>query len=87
MRDSSSWTQKLRKLMGGQHAPLTGIEFATFARTELMLYALHQYFPKQSIEKAHLLLQGYREPGTTDRQWHVIQHLRHLAPEFHSSIN
>jgi energy-coupling factor transporter ATP-binding protein EcfA2 len=52
-----------------------------------MLYALQAYFPRQSIGKAHLLMQGYREPGISDNQWDIIKHLRHLAPEFRSSIS
>ena len=87
MRDSSAWIEKLRKLMGGKKMPSVGMKFAIFARTELMLYALHKHFPNHPIRKAHLLLQGYREPDVTDKQWHILQHMRHLTPEFHSSIS
>ncbi|WP_201767948.1 hypothetical protein [Acaryochloris sp. CCMEE 5410] len=60
---------------------------SVFIRTELLLYALLTYFPHQPIEKAHWLLQGYREPGITNDQWHILTHLRHLASEFQSSIS
>ena len=83
MRDSSSWMGKLRTQLS-RNIPL---KFSNFARIELMLYALQAYFPRQSIRKAHLLMQGYREPGITDVQWEIIKHLRHLASEFRSSIS
>ncbi len=83
MRDLSSWIRSLRE----QLASVIPIKFSNFARIELMLYALQAYFPQQSIRKAHLLMQGYREPGITDSQWQIIKHLRHLAPEFRSSIS
>jgi len=83
MRNSSSWIEPLRRQIG-EAIPL---KFSNFARIELMLYALRTYFPRQQIDKAHLLVQGYREPGINDHQWKIIQHLRHLAPEFRSSIS
>jgi len=83
MRDSSSWMERLRK----QLSAAIPLKFSNFARIELMLYALQAYFPQQPIRKAHLLMQGYREPRISDRQWEIIKHLRHLAPEFRSSIS
>ena len=86
MRDRTTWIETLRKAMGGNSPPI-GMDFPDFARTELMLYALRTYFLDQPIQKAHLLMQGYREPTITDTQWEVLKHLRHLAPEFRSSIS
>lgn len=83
MRDSSSWINKLRKKL----ADSVPMEFSSFARIELMLYALQAYFPEQPIRQAHLLMQGYREPNITDFQWGILQHLHHLTPEFRSSIS
>ena len=87
MRDSNLWIEKLRRLMGGRQVPSTGMKFTVFARIEMLLYALQQYFPSHPIEKAHLLLQGYREPSCSDRQWRILRHLRHLVPEFQSAIS
>ncbi|MEH1938723.1 MAG: ATP-binding protein [Nostoc sp.] len=86
MRDSSTLNEALKKVMGGESPPIE-MKFSDFARTELMLHALWTHFPDQAIRKAHLLMQGYREPGTTDAQWDILKHLRHLAPEFRSSIS
>lgn len=83
MRDITTWTQTLRKKMGDS----VPMKFSDFARTELMLYALQAYFPDQPIRKAHLLMQGYRESQMTEVQWQILKHLRHLAPEFQSSIS
>ncbi len=83
MRDSSSWMRTLRK----QLSAAIPLKFSNFARIELMLYALQAYFPQQPIRQAHLLMQGYREPTISDCQWEIIKHLRHLAPEFRSSIS
>lgn len=83
MRDSSSWMGILR----GQLSAAIPLKFSNFARIELMLYALQAYFPRKPIRKAHLLMQGYREPGITDSQWQIIKRLRHLASEFRSSIS
>ncbi|MBW4537321.1 MAG: hypothetical protein KME09_25630 [Pleurocapsa minor HA4230-MV1] len=83
MRDSSNWINVLRQPLSGA-IPL---KFSNFARIELMLYALQAYFPRQQIREAHLLMQGYREPVINDNQWEIIKHLRHLAPEFRSSIS
>ncbi|EAZ92489.1 pPIWI_RE_Z domain-containing protein [Crocosphaera chwakensis] len=82
MRDSSSWLKKLSEQSENYVSQPTN-----FIRTELMLYALHTYFPLHPIKKAHLLMQGYREPGISDYQWQIIKHLRHLASEFRSSIS
>lgn len=86
MRDRRAWIETLKQIMGGSIPPI-GVAFPDFARTELFLYALYAHFPRQAIASGHLLLQGYREPGTTDSQWEILKHLRHLAPEFRSSIN
>lgn len=86
MRERKSWIEKLRRLMGGTPPITTIMRFPDFARTELMLYALQTYFPNQLIQKAHFLMQGYREQTFTDTQWEILKHLRHLAPEFQSSI-
>ncbi|WP_210407704.1 hypothetical protein, partial [Hydrocoleum sp. CS-953] len=85
MRDRTRWIEKLRKAM--EKMPRIAMSFSDFARTELILYALQTYFPNQPIQKAHLLMQGYREPGITETQWEIIKHLRHLVPEFCSSIS
>jgi len=85
MRDRTSWIKDLKKMMGEDSPPIA-MKFPDFARTELMLYALQSYFPDTLIPKAHLLMQGYREPDVTDTQWEIIKHLRHLVPEFRSSI-
>ena len=85
MRDRTTWIDSLKKAMG-ENIPLSPMNFQDFARTELMLYALQTYFPRQPVQKAHLLMQGYREPTLTDTQWETLKHLRHLAPEFRSSI-
>ena len=58
MRDLQSWLQDLRRQFQNVIPQPT-----SFIRTELMLYALHAYFPQQSIRQAHLLMQGYRERG------------------------
>jgi ABC-type oligopeptide transport system ATPase subunit len=86
MRDRETWVKILKKEMGGDSPPIA-MKFPDFARTELMIYALHKYFPDRSIQKAHLLMQGYREPKMTDDQWGILNHLRHLVPEFRSSIS
>lgn len=86
MRERRAWIETLKQAMGGGSPPIS-MAFPDFARTELLLYALYAYFPQQTIADGHLLLQGYREPGTTDSQWEILKHLRHLAPEFRSSIN
>lgn len=86
MRDRTTWVETLKKAMGGQVPPI-GMRFSDFARTELMLYTLQTYFPDRPIREAHLLMQGYREPGMTDSQWEILKHLRHLAPELRSSIS
>ncbi|MBO1352302.1 MAG: hypothetical protein EBE86_035320 [Hormoscilla sp. GUM202] len=86
MRDRTVWIERLKRAMGGNSPPIA-MNFADFARTELMLYALRTYFPEQLIQKAHLLMQGYREATMTDTQWDILKHLRHLAPEFGSSIS
>lgn len=82
MRDASSWLQKLREKFK-DNVP----EETNFIRTELMLYALQAFFPKQPIREAHLLMQGYREAKINDEQWEIIKHLRHLVPAFRSSIS
>ena len=86
MRDREKWIKLLKKEMGGESPPIA-MKFTDFARTELLLYALYHYFSDRSIQKAHLLMQGYREPNMTDEQWDILSHLRHLAPEFRSSIS
>jgi pPIWI RE three-gene island domain Z len=86
MRDRENWIKILKKEMGGESPPIP-MKFPDFARTELLLYALHNYFPDRSIQKAHLLMQGYREPNMTDEQWEILNHLCHLTPEFRSSIS
>ncbi|MEL4894197.1 pPIWI_RE_Z domain-containing protein, partial [Crocosphaera sp. Alani8] len=82
MRDSSSWLKKLSKQFENHVSQRTN-----FIRTELMLYALHTYFPQHPIQKAHLLMQGYRETRINNQQWKIIKHLRHLVSEFRSSIS
>ncbi|MGK7942599.1 MAG: AAA domain-containing protein [Crocosphaera sp.] len=86
MRDSNNWLQKLSKQFK-EHLKNYDSQRSSFIRTELMLYGLQAYFPQYSIRKAHLLMQGYREPGISDYQWQIIKHLRHLASEFRSSIS
>ncbi|MDJ0661617.1 MAG: hypothetical protein QNJ42_19340 [Crocosphaera sp.] len=86
MRDSSSWLKKLSKQFK-DYLKSYPIQRTNFIRTELMLYTLNAYFPQHPIQKAHLLMQGYREPGISDYQWQIIKHLRHLASEFRSSIS
>lgn len=86
MRERRIWIETLKQAMGGTSPPMS-MAFPDFARTELLLYALYAYFPNYAIADGHLLLQGYREPGATDEQWEILKHLRHLAPEFRSSIN
>ncbi|BAT51121.1 hypothetical protein NOS3756_00410 [Nostoc sp. NIES-3756] len=86
MRDRSTLTDALKKAMGGDYSQI-GMKFSDFASTELMLHALQTYFSERPIRKAHLLLQGYREPSITDEQWQILKRLRHLAPEFRSSIS